>query len=45
MLEAKAIKEIKKNGKVTGYRLKDTSGHEMDVESKKIVIAMSVQNI
>ena len=45
MLEAKAIKEIRKNGVVVGYRLRDAANSEMDVNSKAIVDAIKNKRI
>lgn len=45
MVEAKALKEIINNGKVVGYKLRDTAGTEMDVVCDAIINAIKSNQI
>lgn len=45
MVEAKALKEIINNGKVVGYKLRDTAGTEMDVVCEAIINAIKSNQI
>lgn len=45
MLKATALNKIVKNGKIVGYRLRDTNGQEMDVQVQPIIAAMKAGKI
>ena len=40
MIKVEAIKELKQNGEIVGYRLRDGSGKEMDIQSSAIISAI-----
>ena len=45
MLEAIAVKELVKNNKIFGYRLKDAKGNQMDIPSQSIIDAIKNKKV